>query len=118
VLGRKLPDPLGAHTVHLDDVAEMHIRGLTVDGPQVQSFIATSNGTDGNIISDAIEIVNKHFPEEVKSGILPNNGYTATSAGKIDASAEEKILGIKVRSYEDQIVSVTKHYLVLVRNSA
>ncbi|KAL1979569.1 hypothetical protein VTN96DRAFT_5556 [Rasamsonia emersonii] len=119
VLGQSLPAPVIGHTVHLDDVAEIHVRALMLDlqGKKVQSLVATSGGVDGTELSDAIAIVNRHFLEEVKSGVLPNNGTVQTLRRKIDASMTEKRLGMKFRSYEDQILSVTEHYLELVERS-
>jgi nucleoside-diphosphate-sugar epimerase len=119
ILGTKSPYPTIGQTVFIDDVADIHIRALMVQGPgKIQSFVATSNGPDGNTISDAIEIVNKRFPEAVKSGILPNDGFTETKTIRFDASVTEGILGVTFRSYEEQVVSLTEHYLELVENDA
>ena len=79
-----------------------------------QSFLAVSEGTKGTVWSDAIDIVNRNFPEAVKKGILPNNGSTPTRRTKIDSSRTEKVFGIKLLSYEEQVKSVVKQYLTLL----
>jgi nucleoside-diphosphate-sugar epimerase len=123
VLGLSQEAPLLGHTVHLDDVADIHVRALNMHlelepGRKTQSLIATSGGIDGTDLSEAVAVVNRHFPEEVKSGVLPNNGTVRTRRKKLDASATERRLGLEFRSYEDQIVSVTRHYLELVNASS
>ena len=70
-----------------------------------------SEGERGTVWEDAIEIVNKNFPEAVKKGILPNNGATATKRTKIDSSRTEKVFGFKFASYEEQVKSVVRQYL-------
>jgi nucleoside-diphosphate-sugar epimerase len=101
-------------SVHVWDVANLHVKALDPKIEGGQSFLAVSEGTKGTVWSDAIDIVNRNFPEAVKKGILPNNGSTPTKRTKIDSSRTEKVFGIKLLSYEEQVKSVTKQYLTLL----
>jgi nucleoside-diphosphate-sugar epimerase len=101
-------------SVHVWDVANLHVKALdpTISGNQ--SFLAVSEGEKGTVWGDAIDIVNRNFPQAVKKGILPNNGHTPTKRTKIDASRTEKVFGFKFLSYEEQVKSVVKQYLTLL----
>jgi nucleoside-diphosphate-sugar epimerase len=101
-------------SIHVDDVAKLHVEALDPKVPGNQSFLAVSEGERGTVWEDAIEIVNKNFPEAVKKGILPNNGTAATKRTKIDSSRTEKVFGFKFASYEEQVKSVVRQYLSML----
>ncbi|KAG0645446.1 Ketoreductase CTB6 [Hyphodiscus hymeniophilus] len=105
-------------SVHVADVARLHVDALNpkIDGNQ--SFLAVSEGERGTRWEEAIAIVNKNFPEAVKKGVLPNNGTAATKRTKVDASRTEKVFGFKFASYEEQVKSAVKQYLELVGEAA
>ena len=88
-------------SVHVWDVANLHVKALDPIIEGNQSFLAISEGAKGKVWSDAIEIVNRNFPEAVKNGILPNTGYILTKRTKIDASWTEKVFGFKFLPYEE-----------------
>jgi nucleoside-diphosphate-sugar epimerase len=98
-------------SILVDDVARLHVEALDPRIPGNQSFLAVSEGERGTVWEDAIEIVNRNFPEAVKMGVLPNSGAAATKRTKIDSSRTEKVFGWKFSSYEDQVKSVVKQYL-------
>jgi nucleoside-diphosphate-sugar epimerase len=110
VLGFKNKIPNPGVAVHLEDVAEIHVLALDPKIPGNQYFLATIMVN----YPDAIDIVNKRFPKEVASGLLPNNGFQPCGKLLADGSRTEKVFGIKYRSYEEQIVSVTQQYIDLV----
>ena len=101
-------------SVHVADVARLHVEALNPKIEGNQSFLAVSEGERGTRWEEAIEIVNRNFPEAVKSGIFPNNGPASTKRTKLDASRTEKVFGFKFQSYEEQVKSVAKQYLELV----
>jgi nucleoside-diphosphate-sugar epimerase len=101
-------------SVHVADVARLHVEALNPKIEGNQSFLAVSEGERGTRWEEAIEIVNRNFPEAVKSGIFPNNGKASTKRTKLDASRTEKVFGFKFQSYEEQVKSVAKQYLELV----
>lgn len=101
-------------SVHVADVARLHVEALNPKIEGNQSFLAVSEGERGTKWEESIEIVNRNFPEAVKKGILPNNGPAATKRTKVDARRTEKVFGFKFQSYEEQVKSVTKQYLSLL----
>jgi nucleoside-diphosphate-sugar epimerase len=105
-------------SVHVEDIAKLHVFALDAKIPGNQSFLASSEGINGTTWSNAIEIVNRNFPEAVEKGILPNNGTALTKRTKIDVSRTEEVFGFKFQSYEEQVKSVVKQYLSLLGEAA
>ncbi len=101
-------------SVHVSDVAQIHVDALNPKIPGNQSFLAVSEGERGTRWEEAIDIVNRNFPEAVKKGTFPNNGTAATKRTKMDASRTEEVFGFKFKSYEEQVKSVAKQYLTLL----
>ncbi|TVY80476.1 putative uncharacterized oxidoreductase [Lachnellula suecica] len=101
-------------SIHVADIARLHVDALDPKIEGNQSFLAVSEGERGTRWEEAIEIVNRNFPEAVKKGVLPNNGTASTKRTKIDSSRTEKVFGFKFQSYEEQVKSVVKQYLTLV----
>ncbi|KAK4695546.1 hypothetical protein P7C71_g2223, partial [Lecanoromycetidae sp. Uapishka_2] len=102
---------------HVDDVAKVHILALNPNIKGGQNFGVQSGGVGGNKWADSTEIVKKRFPEAVKDGRLPADGTQPTRTVLYDTSETEKVLGIIFRSYEEQVVSVTEHYLELLEKA-
>ncbi|KAJ8098781.1 hypothetical protein POJ06DRAFT_142098 [Lipomyces tetrasporus] len=114
VLGIKNQMPLPGNTVYLDDVANLHVRSLDPSIPGNQDYLATSGGVEGNVFSDALDIVNKNFPDAVKQGILPNNGTQPTSKCLADASRTEKVFGFTFAGLDKQVTELAQNYIDLV----
>ncbi|KAL5344871.1 hypothetical protein ACLOAV_010268 [Pseudogymnoascus australis] len=113
ILGQNFSPMVGC-TVHVDDVARAHVSTLDLKVPGNGHFVLNSGELNGTVWGDAINIVARNYPKAVAAGILPNNGAITTMKIPINASKAEKALGIKFLSYEEQIKSVTGHYLELV----
>ncbi len=105
-------------SVHVDDIAKLHVESLDPKIEGDQSFLAVSEGERGTRWEEAIDIVNRNFPEAVRKGILPNNGTALTKRTKVDATRTEDVFGFKFQSYEEQVKSVVKQYLSLVGEPA
>jgi len=90
-------------SVHVQDIARLHIESLDPKIEGNQSFLAVSEGERGTRWEEAIEIVSRNFPEAVKKGVLPNNGTAATKRTKVDCTRTEKVFGFKFQSYEEQV---------------
>lgn len=101
-------------SIHPADIARLHVEALDPKIEGNQSFLAVSEGERGTRWEEAIDIVNRNFPEAVKKGILPNNGPAKTKRTKVDSSRTEKVFGFKFQSYEEQVKSVVKQYLGLL----
>ncbi|KAI9800756.1 MAG: hypothetical protein M1833_003173 [Piccolia ochrophora] len=116
VLGNKSPVQIAGQSVHVDDAAKIHVLSLDpaiVTGHDV--FLADSGDLDGTTWDDAKDIVARHFPDAVANGVLPNNGTQPTQRAPLDASKAERTFNIRFVGYEEQIKSVTQHYLDLVK---
>jgi nucleoside-diphosphate-sugar epimerase len=114
VLGINYPIPTPSSSVHLFDVAMLHVRALDPKIPGGQKFFASSEGPKGCTWADSIDIVKKHFPDEVAKGVFPLGGSIITKPILVDSSYTEKTFGFKFRSYEEQVTSVAGHYAELV----
>ncbi|TVY45558.1 putative uncharacterized oxidoreductase [Lachnellula occidentalis] len=101
-------------SIHPADIARLHVEALHPKIEGNQSFLAVSEGQRGTRWEEAIEIVNRNFPEAVKKGVLPNNGTATTKRTKVDSSRTEKVFGFKFQSYEEQVKSVVRQYLGLL----
>ena len=111
------PFPFPGCTVHIDDVASVHIAALDSKIEGNQDFILTAGGIDGIQFDDAKEIVRRRFPDAVEKGLLPLQGSSATKEAKIDGSKAERVFGLKYQSFEEQIVSIVGQYLEAVERT-
>jgi nucleoside-diphosphate-sugar epimerase len=111
LLGVQNPTGIPGVTVHVDDVAKIHIAALDpkVDGNR--NFGANSNGIEGIEWDSAIEVVKRHFPKAVEKGIFPLGGSQKPIRSQFDASETEKVLGFKFKSFEEQIISLAGWYV-------
>ena len=110
LLGEKNPAGLMSTTVHVDDVAYVHIAALDPKIEGNQNFGVNSNGVDGIQWDDAIDIVKKHFPKEVEKGVFPLGGSQKSNLVKFDATRTEEVFGFKFKSFEEQIKSLAGLY--------
>lgn len=110
LFGDHNPDGQIAGTVHVDDVAFVHIASLNPKIKGNRNFATNSGGLNGTHWDDAIEIVKKHFPDEVKRGTFPLGGHWVEKPVIFDASNTEKVFNFKFGSFEEQIVSAAGWY--------
>jgi nucleoside-diphosphate-sugar epimerase len=115
ILGQKSTTPLFGTSVHVDDVAKAHIDALNSNVPGNAEYLLTSDGLEGVIWEDGMEITKKYFGGEVESGLLPLGGEMGTMRIRIDTRPTEKALGWKCRSFEETIKSLVGQYLELKR---
>ncbi|KAL8757617.1 MAG: hypothetical protein Q9199_002094 [Rusavskia elegans] len=111
IFGEGLPFPIPGDTVHIDDVAKVHIAALEPQIDGNQAFILTAGGIEGIQWNDAKQIVRKRFPNAVEKGLLPCQGSTETKVMKVDGSKAQRVFGFKYKDFEEQIVSVIGQYL-------
>lgn len=64
------------------------------------------------------DYVQKHFPDAVKEGLIPNNGSTASALIKTDPSKTEQVLGIKPKSFEEMTMDLVGQYVELLTKQA
>jgi len=110
ILGGVVNQPLRFTSVHVDDVAFAHVKALDPSVKGGQSFLLSVPKQTGGW-NDGIEIAKKLFPEaEAK---LPLNGSQAAKTALVDTSKAERELGIKFKSFEEQIKSLVGHLIAL-----
>lgn len=115
LLGNKSPVAYPGTTVHIDDVAFVHVKALDPSVPGNSKFACNSNGIDGIVWDEACEIVKKHFPEAVKEGILKADGSCPSKKAKFDARPTEAALGFKFKGWEEQVVSQAGWYIEVAK---
>ena len=114
ILGGLMPRPVSGITVHVADVARVHVEAMTNEQITThEDFVLNADGTDGVVWTDTIKIAEKHFPKAVAKGILPLGGNTPTSRRRVDGSKTEKVFRMKMAPFEEQIVSVAGQYVEL-----
>ncbi|KAG6204209.1 hypothetical protein E4U35_003579 [Claviceps purpurea] len=104
---------MGGNSVHLDDVAELHVRALDENLTKGNETITAAAGPMR--WSDCFEIVQRRFPKECAEGVFPFDDILrpSTSAVNVDNSKAKRLLGREFKTYEEQVVSVVEHYLEL-----
>lgn len=111
LFGQQNPAGQAATTVHVDDVAFVHIKSLDPKLEGNHNFACNSNGLEGIEWDDAIEIVKKHFPAAVKKGVFPLGGSQLSKKVMYDARKTEEVFDFKFKSFEEQIVSEAGWYV-------
>ena len=116
ILGVSPPSPMPGTSVHVDDVAGLHIRVLDPDlkvdpAKGYTTFAANSQWQTGVSFDDGKVIAQKYFPEVVEKGLLKNDGHIEVAKMEYDASSTEEVLGWKFKDYEEQVKSALGHYL-------
>lgn len=118
LLGHPRP-PVGGASVHLDDIAEMHLRALTVDtqGGKYVDFLGCCTDSQTVQWTDAYEIVKRRYPQAVEAGLVKfvDAENAATLPNPISNKRAREVMGIQFKSYEEQVVSVMDHFLELVQ---
>lgn len=110
ILGGVVDQPVGFTTVHVDDVAFAHVKALDPSVKGGQSFVVSVPKQAGGW-NDAIEIAKKLFPGAEEK--LSLKGNQATKTNLLDTSKAERELGIKFKSFEEQIKSLVGHAIEL-----
>ncbi|TVY81307.1 putative uncharacterized oxidoreductase [Lachnellula suecica] len=110
---RGKPDrPVTTNTVHIDDVAKLHVQSLDPTIPAGRYLLA-SGGEAGTDWSEAIPAVKKHFPEAVGTTFVEKADIQALKIG-IDDSKAEQTFGVEFKSFEEQVKSSAGYYLSLL----
>ena len=114
ILGISWPQPVAGRTVHVADVARVHVEAMTNEQIKTHDdFVINADGTEGIVWTDSIKIAERHFPMAVEKGILPLGGNTPTLRHRVDGSKTERVFGMKMKGFEEQIVSLVGQYVEL-----
>ncbi|RYP76016.1 hypothetical protein DL771_002088 [Monosporascus sp. 5C6A] len=108
MMGGELPFPIHGGFVHIDDLADLHLRILfsEVKAGEVESFgVATK--VDYGTIFDHVE---KAFPKAVQAGVF-KRGKVPTLPVNYESNDVEKLLGRKLKSFDTAVADVAGQYL-------
>jgi nucleoside-diphosphate-sugar epimerase len=111
-MGKQFDHSTMGATVHLEDVARVHVQALDGLVPGNTSYILSQN-TEWDEVT---EIVGRNFPDAVEKGILPNSGAASTHPVFIDSGLTEEVFGFRHAGLEEQVKSVVGHYLEVRMN--
>lgn len=117
VLSQPSPHAVASTTAYLNDVAMAHVLSLNSSIPGNQSFVISSKGLYGTTWGDAMDIIQEHYPQEVikAAGFKLDAGRKPTARVLIDSTYSQKNLGFEFKSYKEQVLSVSHHYLELLK---
>ncbi|KAI1325909.1 putative cinnamoyl-CoA reductase [Xylariaceae sp. FL0255] len=109
MLGGELPFPIHGGFVHIDDLAECHLKVafLESDGNQKDFGVATKVN-----YASIFDIVQRAFPKATADGVF-RRGSVPTMAVAYDSEDVERILG-KLRDFESAVTDVAGQYLEML----
>lgn len=115
VLGQPRDNPMNGITVHVDDVAKLHVLSLDPKIEANQAFLAAGPNYSAVVWADSFDIVRRHYPKEYAAGVFKFDSITppVTVLAKVDNAKARKAFGIEFKSFEEQVVSLVDHFLEL-----
>lgn len=105
--------PFAANTVHVQDVANLHVWSLKPEIKGNQNFLAASGGLHGAEWDDANYIARAYFPEKVGDGTFKLCGNQPTRKVKVDAYRTEKTFGFTFMPFEEHVRDIAQQYIEL-----
>ncbi|KAK8147056.1 hypothetical protein G3M48_002219 [Beauveria asiatica] len=113
LLGHAQANTMPGASVHLDDVAKLHVLALDPAISDNDIFLASSPVSFE--WADSFDIVKRQYPEQYAAGLFKFDSIPRpeTRAVHVDSSKATKALGIQFKTFEEQVVSVVDHYLEL-----
>ncbi|KJZ74902.1 hypothetical protein HIM_05633 [Hirsutella minnesotensis 3608] len=115
ILGYARDMPLVSGSVHVDDVAKMHVLALHPRVEGNQDFLAASHPLESIDWAASFDIVKKHYPKEYAEGVFKFESIPkpVTIPAKTDSTKAQKTFGFTFKTFEEQVVSVVDHFLEL-----
>jgi nucleoside-diphosphate-sugar epimerase len=116
IMGVRVPMPVPASFVHVDDAAEAHVAALTAkDAKNGERFLVAGRPLKSYFEID--EAVKKLFPEEVKSGLIPlGEEEQQIMGGTFETeNTKEKLLKREFKGLESMVESLVGQYVALLK---
>ncbi|XXH01898.1 hypothetical protein Hte_008260 [Hypoxylon texense] len=110
ILG-KSKSPLLTVSVHIDDVAKLHVLSLK-SSVLTGRYLLDSEGTSRTNWSEALPFVKKYYPESIGK-VFAEEVEVHTIKIRIDNSKAEEAFGIKFKAFEEQVKDTAGFYLGL-----
>ena len=117
ILGFARTDPAPGCSVHIEDVAAVHVRALDPKIEGNQDFLAAGPDYSRADWTEALDIAKKLYPKEYADGLFKFDDIPKppTLIARVDSAKASKVLGIEFKSFEEQIKSAVGHYVELVK---
>jgi nucleoside-diphosphate-sugar epimerase len=106
MIGGELPFPIHGAFVHVDDLADIHLRVVMLDSSAPRDF-GIARTVDYSTIFDHVE---KAFPEAVAAGVF-KRGAVPVLPVNYSSTEMEELLGRELKSFEEAVVDVAGQYL-------
>lgn len=114
LLGHAREGPVSGTSVHVDDVAKMHVLALDPSFSDNESFLASNPAPMK--WAESFDIVKQRYPDQYAAGLFKFDSIPKPESGPshIDSLKATKAFGIHFKTFEEQVMSVVDHYLELV----
>ena len=110
LLGQKSSTPRLRPTVHVQDVARVHVGVLDEQKvPEGRDFILAADQVP---LDDAIGVVQQYFPEAIAKSLLPLGGSTPSVSTRLDVSDTIATFGA-FKPFAEQVRDVVEQYVAL-----
>ncbi|KAI0548154.1 putative cinnamoyl-CoA reductase [Xylaria curta] len=107
ITGGEPPFPVHDSFVHIDDVADAHMRIALLDSQAGRKDFGIATKVDYSTVFDHVK---KAFPEAVASGVFKMGKITPLPVN-YDSSETEKLLGRKFKTFDTAVIDVAGQYL-------
>lgn len=112
--GVTLPGPFLGGAAHILDVAYLHLRVL-LGPPSPSSYQSPDIGLSSPVVyEDAFGYVEKRFPRAVQEGVFVRGAMATLPVGYEGSAEAERVLGGRLRDFENAVVEVAGQYLDLL----
>ncbi|KAI0885400.1 putative cinnamoyl-CoA reductase [Annulohypoxylon maeteangense] len=110
VTGGEMAFPVHMGFVHIDDIAEIHLRAAFLDR-EPNSDVSKDFGVARKVDYDTVwGYVEKAFPKAIQDGVL-KKGNVPSLDFQYDSSDAEKLMDGKLKSFETAVLDVVGQYL-------
>lgn len=107
------------YTVHLDDVATLHVRALEPKIKGHQNFLAAAPGAGWSEWSESFDIIQRRYPKQYAEGVFKFDPSSppATVPVLVSSVRAAEAFDLKFKTFEEQVVTVVDYYLELLAKS-
>ena len=105
--------PLAGSSVHMEDIAKLHVLASNPEVPRNFNYLASGANDTSVKWSDVFAIVKKQYPQQYSKGIFKFDKVpaTVTVPSKISTTLTTRTFGIQFETFEEQVISVVDQYL-------
>jgi hypothetical protein len=112
LLGKRMA-PMIKTSIHIDDVAKLHVQALDLLIPAGR-YLVSSGGLEGTNWEGAFAIVEKRFPGKVGKDFVKGGDQVSFVDIPMDTEKVKKTFRVQFRNFEKQMKDVAGNYLDLL----